>query len=46
MNEITLMLDNKAYLVYTMYILNERRDCMQTQVKEWGNSQDEGDLPF
>lgn len=33
------MLDNKARLVYTMYILNERRDCMQTQVKEWGNSQ-------
>ena len=34
-----ISIDNFEEGVYTMYILDVRRFCMQAQVKEWGNSQ-------
>ena len=34
-----ISIDNLVEKVYTMYILDVRRFCMQAQVKEWGNSQ-------
>ena len=34
-----ISIDNFWEEVYTMYILDVRRFCMQAQVKEWGNSQ-------
>ena len=35
----TIIIDSFFKVVYTMYIQNVRRFCMQAQVKEWGNSQ-------
>lgn len=38
--EVTLLFDNRNILAYTNIYKNEGRDCMQTQVKEWRNSQE------